>query len=60
MCCYDLPCIGVVVGFGLCVVDSMGIVSFVVMVCWLEFLFCGISDVLQCIMYCFGIRLVSS
>ena len=44
----------------LCVVDSMGIVSFVVMVFWQEFLYGGVSDVLQCIMFCFGIRLMSS
>lgn len=43
----------------LCVVDSTGIVSFVVMVCWLEFLYCGVSDVLNCVVFCFGIRLVS-
>ena len=43
-----------------CVFDSMDIVSFVVMVCWMVFLCYGVSDVLHCVMFCFGIRLVSS
>ena len=44
----------------LCLFDSTDIVSFVVMVFWLEFLYCGVSDVLHCVMFCFVIRLVSS